>query len=291
MNSNFLHWLATQCARSPGSVKPERESRVPFVLRNGDLSVVFQPIVDLETGTTFAYEALVRSSSPDFQGPPALFVEAIKAEVCGALGRVIRELAVAGCPGYPLFLNIHPNEFCEGWLVQPDDPIFSHEPGVFLEITESVPLSHFEFCTSVLEEIRSKGLYLAVDDLGAGYSNLRYISDLAPEIVKLDRALIAALHRDRRRRQLVTALVGLCKDLGAEVVGEGIETVDELIAVRATGVRFGQGYVLARPGNPPPIFDGAALERVRESLADLEVSVQIPPKPRRRCDVLRRRSG
>lgn len=291
MNSNFVHWLATQCTRSPGSAKPERESHIPFVLRTGDLSVVFQPIVDFETGTTFAYEALVRSTSPDFQGPPSLFVDAIKAEVCGALGRVIRELAVAGCPGYPLFLNIHPNEFCEGWLVQPDDPIFSHEPGVFLEITESVPLSHFEFCTSVLEEIRSKGVYLAVDDLGAGYSNLKYISDLAPEIVKLDRALIANLNTDRRLRQLVSALVGLCEDLGAEVVGEGIETVEELVAVRAAGVRFGQGYVLARPGSPPPVFDGAALETSRESSADLEVSVQVPPNPGRRCDVLRRRPG
>jgi EAL domain-containing protein (putative c-di-GMP-specific phosphodiesterase class I) len=297
MNANFVHWLATQCVSSPGSSKPERESRIPFVLRSGDLSVVYQPIIDFDAGTTFAYEALVRSTSPDFQGPPALFVDAIQASVCGALGRVIRELAVDGCPGYPLFLNIHPNEFGEGWLVQPDDPIFRHEPGVFLEITESVPLSHFEFCRSVLGEIRSKGVYLAVDDLGAGYSNLKYIADLAPDIVKLDRALVANLHKDRRLRQLVVALVALCKELGAEVVAEGIETFEELNAVRDAGARFGQGFVLAVPAAPPPRFDGTALASIRESGADLQMSVRVPPKneqkcdSKRRCDLLRRRSG
>jgi EAL domain-containing protein (putative c-di-GMP-specific phosphodiesterase class I) len=64
---------------------------------------------------------------------------------------------VQHAPPYPLFVNIHPNEFDEGWLVQPDDPIFRHEHGVYLEITESVPLSHFSLCHSVLTEMRNRG--------------------------------------------------------------------------------------------------------------------------------------
>ena len=68
----------------------------------------------------------------------------------GRVGRTIRELAADNCPDAPLFLNIHPNELDEGWLVRPDDPIFAHEHAVYLEITESVPLTHFRFCHGVL---------------------------------------------------------------------------------------------------------------------------------------------
>ena len=213
------------------------------------LSVVYQPILDLASGEVFSYEVLVRTKQ--FESPPRLFDAAVEADCAGALGRIIRRLAIEGCSSHPLFLNIHPNEFDEGWLVRPDDPIFHHELEVFLEITESVPLSHFRLCGSVLNEIRSKGINLAVDDLGAGYSNLKYIADLAPEVVKLDRALVSNLADDFRLRKLVTALVRLCADLGARVVAEGIEQLDELHAVRDTGCHYGQGYLIAKPAPEP----------------------------------------
>ena len=106
-------------------------------------------------------------------------------------------------PGQATVLDVHPNEFDESWLVQPDDPIFPHDQRSILEVTESVPLTHFAYCHSVLREIRGKGVALAVDDLGAGYSNLKYIADLRPEIVKLDRTLIADLATDKRLQILV----------------------------------------------------------------------------------------
>jgi EAL domain-containing protein (putative c-di-GMP-specific phosphodiesterase class I) len=218
------------------------------------LRVVYQPILELDTGEVFAHEVLVRTEQ--FSSPPALFETAVEGQCTGALGRIIRQLAVRGCDSHPLFLNIHPNEFDEGWLVRPDDPIFEYEPGVYLEITESVPLSHFRLCGSVLREIRSKGINLAVDDLGAGYSNLKYIADLAPEVVKLDRALVSNLADEKRLRTLVSALVRLCHDLGARVVAEGIELLDELHAVRDCGCHFGQGYLIARPAPEPPIVHG-----------------------------------
>jgi EAL domain-containing protein (putative c-di-GMP-specific phosphodiesterase class I) len=218
--------------------------------------------VTLETNRIFAYEALVRSTSPDYKSPPALFAEAINGDCCGALGRQIREEAITCCPSQPLFLNIHPNEFDEGWLVQPDDPIFGHDHPIYLEITESVPLSHFHYCHSVLSEVRGKGVFLAVDDLGAGYSNLKYIADLKPEIVKLDRGLTTDIHTDRRQRLLVAGLVRLCVDLGAKVVAEGLETADQVQAAFDTGVHYGQGYVLAKPSFPPPAFDENILSGV-----------------------------
>ena len=250
---NFVDWLqAAGGSRGHRRAWPET-SDVPDVLKVGNLRVVYQPIVDLRARRVFAYEALVRSTSPHFQGPPALFDEALRTRHIGALGRVIRELTVQHGPASPLFVNIHPNEFDEGWLVQPDDPVFQHEHGVYLEITESVPLSHFAMCHNVLAEMRSRGAMLAVDDLGAGYSNLKYIADLSPEIVKLDRELIVNLRPGTRQHPLVRAIVRLCEELGTKVVAEGIETEAEAKAVMETGAHYGQGYYFARPSFPPPL--------------------------------------
>jgi len=222
------------------------------VLDARDVRVVYQPVVDLRTQKIFAYEALVRSKAPEFESPMALFAAAIDHSCAGELGRLIRELAVASCPDHPLFLNVHPAELNERFIVQPDDPIFDHSKDVYLEITEGVPLSHFDLCKSILAEVRGRGVYLVVDDLGAGYSNLKYIADLQPRIVKLDRQLIAGLTQDTRLFKLVCGIVVLCGELGATVVAEGIETPEELEAVVESGARYGQGYLLARPAFPPP---------------------------------------
>jgi len=216
------------------------------------IKVVYQPVVDLKTKKIFAYEALVRSQAPEFDSPPSLFSAAVQHACTGELGRIIREMAVEGCPSFPLFLNIHPAELNDKFVVQPNDPIFQHSEDVYLEITEGVPLSHFALCQSILREVRGRGVYLVVDDLGAGYSNLKYIADLHPRVVKLDRGLIMGLVQHTRMFKLVSAIVVLCRELDAMVVAEGIETNEELEAVIDAGARFGQGYLLARPAFPPP---------------------------------------
>ena len=127
------------------------------IVQKEDLSCVFQPIVDIFTGVQFATEALVRCRIPAFQDPLALFRHAVAAKCCGRLGRMIREIAIPLCAGSPIFVNIHPSELSERWLVRPDDPIFGHDDQVFLEITESVPFTHFQLCLDVLKEVRSRG--------------------------------------------------------------------------------------------------------------------------------------
>ena len=249
---NFRNWLEDTQKRRSGVPRVRSPRGLPGVLARGDLSVVYQPIVSLTTMEPFAYEALVRSDSPHWTSPPKLFEEAIKSGYVGALGRAIRELATTHSPEMPLFLNVNPNEFDESWLVQPDDPIFTHDQPIYLEVTESVPLTHFAYCHSVLREIRGKGVALAVDDLGAGYSNLKYIVDLKPEIVKLDRMLIADLASDRRAQVLVRHMVRLCHELGALVVAEGIEQETEMNVVIDCGAHYGQGYYFARPAYPAP---------------------------------------
>jgi len=223
------------------------------LVEKDDLRVVFQPIVDLSTGETFAYEALVRCQIPRYSSPTVLFERAAKLGCAGRLGRMIREIAIPLALSHPLFINIHPHELNEGWLIRPDDPIYEHDAPIYLEITESVPLTHFDLVMSVLQEVKSRGnLQLVVDDLGAGYSNLKSIADLEPQVVKLDRGLVAGVDKNPRQRQLVSSVVALCRDLKARVVVEGIETEDELAALRDTGADYAQGYLFARPNYPIP---------------------------------------
>lgn len=218
-----------------------------------DLAIVFQPIVSIATRQVFAYEALARCSWPDLTNPETLFQRASEQAACGRLGRLVRKGAVRRAAGMPLFVNVHPDELSERFLVRPDDPIFFHDSDVYVEVTESAAFTHHEVCVSVLKEIVSRtGIHLAVDDLGAGHSNLKRILDLEPDIVKLDRELVTGLDKSPRQRILVRHVVRLCEELGAEVVAEGIETRDELSAVVDSGAHYAQGYLLGRPDFPLP---------------------------------------
>lgn len=253
-------YRASRVPHAPVALREEvvREGRhslhaLRAMITTQDLFVVFQPIVDMATGRPFACEALVRCRKPEFHPPPKLFNHALASKCVGRLGRLIREIAVPLCSGTPLFLNIHPAELSEGWLVRPDDPVFSHDADVYLEITESVPMTHYSLCMSVLREVCGRGqFHLVVDDLGAGYSNLKRIADLEPRMVKIDRGLVEGVDRNPRQRVLVRRVVELCADLGAHVVAEGIETASELQAVRDSGAQYGQGFLLARPAFPIP---------------------------------------
>lgn len=240
-----LPLLPAVSARKPGKRQLEALDQI---LSEGSLDLVFQPIFEVASGEVFGYEVLTRSPTPSFKGPEALFSAATRAGKVGELGRLQRLLAVNAAPGQPLFLNVHPAEFDSHFLVQPDDPIFRHGEDVYLEVTESAPLSHFEQCISVLGELRKKGIRVAIDDFGAGFSNVKYIADLAPDIVKLDRELMSRVHHGSRQFRLLTSIVRLCKDMGARVVAEGIETTEEYVIAEHSGVDLCQGYLLGRPG-------------------------------------------
>ena len=217
------------------------------ILSERSLELVYQPIFELAAGKVFGYEVLARSPSAVFKGPEALYNAATRAGKVGELGRLQRFLAMNAAPDEPLFINVHPAEFDSPYLVQPDDPIFRHGEDVYLEVTESAPLSHFEQCISVLGELRKKGIQVAIDDFGAGFSNIKYIADLAPDIVKLDRDLVSQVRHGSRQFRLLNSIVRLCKDMGARVVAEGIETTEEYVIAEHAGADFCQGYLMGRP--------------------------------------------
>lgn len=225
----------------------EEVEAIDSVLTHGALEIVFQPIFDLREGNAFGFEVLTRGQDKVFPDVGAMFDVATVSGQVGELGRLQRTVAVKLAPRNPLFINIHPGEFDHPQLIRPDDPIFRHTEDVYLEITESAPLRYFEQCIHVLGELRKKGMRLAIDDFGAGFSNIKYISDLNPDIVKLDRELISGVKEGSRQFLLLESVVRLCKDMGAGVVAEGIETPAELVLVERAGVDYCQGYLLGRP--------------------------------------------
>jgi EAL domain-containing protein (putative c-di-GMP-specific phosphodiesterase class I) len=254
MIPKHLRWTQNnEPVRSQPAQEPAGDPVQVRNLTGEQIGVVYQPIVDAQSGELFAHEVLVRCAVPELQPPPKLFQHAVAERACGRLGRLIREKAVVSGVGAPLFLNIHPDELTERWLVRPDDPIGFCPQQVFLEITETAAFQNHALCDSVLREVCTRtGAQLVIDDFGAGHSNLTRLLDLDPAIVKLDLQLVRDVQISPKKRAVVRSVTALCHELGARVVAEGIESPDELACLQDLGVDYLQGYLLGRPANPAP---------------------------------------
>ncbi len=228
------------------------ESNSVRVVREHDVDIAFQPIVDLKDHSTFAHEALARCKLPQFKSPLTMFEQAEREEACGRLGRVVRNVLFEHCAQRRIFINVHPQEVSQRWLVQPTDPLFLHDSEVFIEVTEAAAFQYFDVCMSVLSELRARcDARIVVDDFGAGHADLNRVLELRPDMVKLDMSLVRDVQDDIVRQEQVREIVETCHSLGAAVVAEGIETREELETTQRLGADYGQGYLLGRPTFPP----------------------------------------
>lgn len=223
-----------------------------------------QPIVRASTRSVYAYELLLRSSCAALSSPPAILGAAERAnrlpELAGLVRAAAARRAATLAPGHRLFVNLHPRDVVDPGLLRDDDPLLPHASRVTLEVTERDHLEGVPGVDEALRRLRAAGYRIAVDDLGAGYSGLTSLVELAPDVVKLDMSLIRGIDRDRTRARLVRAMFQLCDDLGIEVVAEGVETPSERDTLGALGCDLLQGYLYARPGRDYPEVDPAAWE-------------------------------
>ncbi|RYF52915.1 MAG: EAL domain-containing protein, partial [Comamonadaceae bacterium] len=118
---------------------------------------------------------------------------------------------------------------------------------VVLEVTEHAIVSDYAALAEALLPFRAGGARLAVDDAGAGYSSMRHILNLQPEIIKLDMSITQSIDRDSHRRALAKGLISFAHEIGSMIVAEGVEQASELEALQLLGVDFAQGYYLAKP--------------------------------------------
>ncbi len=240
----------------------EQLSALQQILRSGELSSLFQPIVSLSEQRILGYEALSRgpSNSP-LHAPLTLFAVARHAGRLSELEMACRQSACKAFSAQSLegklFLNVSPES-----LLEP-----SHQPGrtlqllqafgippsqVVIELTEHAPTEYFALLDTALHHYRAMGFSIALDDLGAGYSSLRLWSELRPDYVKIDRHFIDGIHLDPVKREFVGSILKMAQASRAQVIAEGIELAEELTVLAEMGVDLVQGYLLSRPLDKPP---------------------------------------
>ena len=217
-------------------------------------TMAFQPIIDIDTAAVYAYEALVR---PPGGGSAADILSQINEQNRYSFDQACRvkaiELASRLEMDTLLSINFLPNA-----VYQPaaclqktfEAAERTHFPihHLMFEVTENEPARDVAHLQSIFREYRRHGMITAIDDFGAGHSGLNMLADFQPDVLKVDMALTRSIHTDDVRTKIVGAIVRLCASLHISVIAEGIETLEEAVALRALGIRLFQGYLLARPG-------------------------------------------
>lgn len=218
------------------------------------LYMVYQPIVRWSSRSVAGYEALVRSSEPSIPHPGALFDAAEKLSATRELARVIRAKTPGPMAAQPdrglLFYNLHVRDLEDESLYDPNSDLARMADRVVLEITERAALDDIKEPQKCVRRLREMGYRIAIDDLGAGYSGLNSFAELEPDVVKLDMTLVRGVHLSNTKQKLVRSITALCRDMGIEVVAEGVETAEERDCVIALGCDLLQGYFFARPAAP-----------------------------------------
>ncbi len=239
-----------------------RKQLLREIIADEAVTTLVQPVFDLEDMTVIGYEALSRGpADSEFERPDKLFRVAYDSDLVMRLERLCRKKALHAArelpPGRLLFLNIEPEAVSDPqlreaitseMLVQADIT----PDRVVLEITERSAITDFPTFRSTLEYVRALGFNVAVDDAGAGYGSLQCLAEVRPEWIKVDISLVRGCDADIARSQLIASLVGFADTIGVRLIAEGIETEAELARLRSIGVRYGQGFLFARPTQPFP---------------------------------------
>ena len=238
-------------------VKRELES----ILSKESIRSVFQPIVNCQAGTILGYEALSRGPEDScLHSPAKLFQAAAEFHHLASLEVMCRQKSVQNfiyksLPGY-LFNNVSPMalvdpEYPRGKTIQLLADYEIAPSNIVIEISEKYPMDNLDVLSKNLDYYRSLGFKTAIDDLGAGYSDLRLWSKLRPDFVKIDRHFIKNIDNDSVNREFVRGIAELSKGLGCKIIAEGIETVEELDVVLDLGIGLCQGFFLAKPDADP----------------------------------------
>lgn len=226
----------------------EKRERVAHILEREKLSVFYQPIRCLGDMRVVGFEALSRFPGESHRSPHLWFADAQDA----GLGTELEMLAIQkGLRSLPsiadayLAVNVSPATVLSGQL----EALFRNVPHhrLVLEITEHALVDDYRYLNEALLPLRRKSVRIAIDDVGSGYSTMRHILELRPDVIKLDAQLTSNLEHDAIKRALVKALVTFAGEIRSDLVAEGIETPDQKDTLMQLGVRKGQGYLLGRP--------------------------------------------
>ena len=239
---------------------------LPELLNDGRLDTAFQPIFDLKTGRLAAHECLmrgIRDGQPVFPGD--LINTARATGLLFHLDRAarvtsLRNAATRGVTGpgvdTDLFVNFNPTSIynpaaCLQTTVKEAEKCGIPRERLVFEVVESDDVEDRGHLLDILRFYRNEGFRVALDDLGSGYGSLNLLTEIRPDVVKLDMALIRNVDKDPVRQSVVRHLLNLARSLEITSVVEGVETIEERDVLRDAGADLVQGYLYAKPAAEP----------------------------------------
>ena len=229
------------------------------------IAMAFQPIVDADTGLPFAFEALVRGRNGE---GAAQVLAQVTSDNRYAFDQQCRTAAIAGAVAAGILstdarlsINFLPNAVyspvacIQATLAAARTHAFPTDRLIF-EFTENEEMADTDHVRNIVDSYRAMGFATALDDFGAGHAGLGLLANFQTDYLKLDMDLIRGIDVSVPRRLIVEGMVRIATSLGMEIIAEGVETAEEYAVLRAIGIRYIQGYLLARPGfcALPPIL-------------------------------------
>jgi diguanylate cyclase (GGDEF)-like protein len=239
----------------------DRTTLQDVILGEG-LTSVYQPIVDLGTGDIFAFEALSRGPrTTPFESPATLFAVADEVDLTVELDRACFRGALRNAmtlePVHRLFVNLLPMSFYDSAFIEVEVGNLLSAAGltpanIVFEITERLAIENFASFKRALASYTAMGFGIAIDDVGTRHSNLETVMSLRPHFIKISDVLVRGIARSTVKREMLRSLRHIAETIDAVMIAEGIEQVEDVVALRDLGLRYGQGYYMARPGPPFP---------------------------------------
>lgn len=244
--------IAVQDARLSGKLRQ--------ALRDGEIVVYYQPILDMESGRIVGVEALARWKHPtegllppDYFIPPAERTGMIAQLDRYVLREAIREVSAWSSSTCPLrvSVNVSATRFAERNLVGDVGTALSDfgmaPQQLQLEMTETAIIQDVVASATQIAALRGIGVTIAIDDFGVGQTSLSYLHQFTVDTVKIDRSFVAKTPADPKAARLVAGMIRLLEAIGTKVVGEGISNAEEYVQMRSLGCKLGQGFYIGRP--------------------------------------------
>ena len=249
--------------------KVELESEAREALRDNQFSLALQPQIEMHTGRLVGFEALLRWQHPKKGNiSPADFIPLLENTsfmleldywVITRSTYLIRELKNSGYPDVKMAINLSAGQFLDPSLPEfLQQQIIKNDIApdqVCLELTETVLVSDIKRATTIMQNIRDMGCMLAIDDFGTGYSSLSYLKSLPADYIKIDRSFVANIASSADDRNIVHSTISMVRNMGMQVVAEGIETSEQYELLCHFDCNLGQGYLISRPIPEVNIWD------------------------------------
>ena len=253
--SAFVEKARAEDASAAAILEDERW-RVEALIASGGIRPVFQPIIELASGKILGYEGLSRFDAPVQLSIDEWFAMANRAGMCvelevACIAAIVGALAVSPAIGGYISINVSPKTLMEYDFEQLPDR--SEQGGWVLELTEHSEVTDYPVLAQRVRALQARGFRIAIDDAGAGYSSLRHVLQLAPDIVKLDISITRDIDKILRNQQLSSAIISFGRETRISLVAEGVETAEERDTLLRLGVVYGQGYLFGRPSPLAPV--------------------------------------